>query len=191
MAYIYAGLGIAMMTGVMAMFEFGLSITGQEVRLLPPVDSYFEQEGLSQRIADRDFLRLLNTPGVLMAMGDQSSQHLCNCLKCRVQISGSSNPEVIPGPLDQAQASASLCDDSVLTSPHCDGNDKIAQGYLFLNGYKDEPVNGTADEITFFSSACALTSVATEHRVLVKLNERNSVSPYELYSCNGSRCSFE
>ena len=168
-----------MMAGIMAIFEFGLSITGQEGQLLPPVDPYFEVEGLPQRSADREYLSLLNSPDVLLAIGEQSSQRLCNCLKCRVNQSG------------QVDLDPTLCERSVLVSPHCEGPDKIAQGYLFLDGYKDAPVLAAANESKFFSSACALTKISADHRVLVRPNDVDPVEPYEIYSCNGSRCSFE
>ena len=168
-----------MMAGIMAIFEFGLSITGQEAQLLPPLDSYYEEEGVPQRYADREFLLLLNSTDVLLAIGDQSSQRLCNCLKCRVKSLG------------QDDLDPNLCERSVLTSPHCQANEQIAQGYAFLDGYKDAPVLGDANSSSFFSSACALTSLSTDHRILVKLNEVDPVTPYEIYSCSGSRCSFE
>ncbi len=168
-----------MMAGIMAIFEFGLSITGQEGQLLPPVDSYFEVEGLPQRNADREFLVLLNSPDVLLAMGEQSSQRLCNCLKCRVKQLGQDNSDT------------NLCERSVLTSPHCEANEDIAQGYLFLDGYKDLPILGAASESSFFAAACALTSISSDHRVLVRPNYIDTVAPYEIYSCSGSRCSFE
>ena len=39
MVYLYAGMGVVMLTGIMAIFEMGLSLTGQS--LLPmPVDQY-------------------------------------------------------------------------------------------------------------------------------------------------------
>jgi len=179
LAYIYAGLGIAMMAGIMAIFEFGLSITGQEGQLLPPVDPYFEVEGLLQRNADREFLVLLNSPDVLLAMGEQSSQSLCNCLKCRVK------------PLGKDNSDTNLCERSILTSPHCEANEDIAQEYLFLDGYVDKPVLGSAPDNSFFASACVLTSISADHRVLVRPNDIDPVSPYEIYSCSGSRCSFE
>ena len=40
MVYLYAGLGIAMLSGIMAIFEMGLAVTGQSF-LSSPVDSYY------------------------------------------------------------------------------------------------------------------------------------------------------
>ena len=40
MVYLYAGLGIVMLGGIMAIFEMGMSLTGQSMLTLP-VDSYF------------------------------------------------------------------------------------------------------------------------------------------------------
>ena len=39
MVYLYAALGVVMMTGIMAIFEMGLSLTGQSLLLIPP-DEY-------------------------------------------------------------------------------------------------------------------------------------------------------
>ena len=39
MVYLYAGLGIAMLSGIMAIFEMGLAVTGQSL-LRPPEDVY-------------------------------------------------------------------------------------------------------------------------------------------------------
>jgi hypothetical protein len=40
MIYLYAGLGIAMLSGIMAIFEMGLAVTGQSL-LRSPEESYF------------------------------------------------------------------------------------------------------------------------------------------------------
>lgn len=56
MVYVYAGLGIAMLSGIMAIFEMGVALTGQS--LWPaPADSYFTS-GAAKR--DRDYLLILN-----------------------------------------------------------------------------------------------------------------------------------
>ncbi|WP_226424538.1 hypothetical protein [Synechococcus sp. MU1617] len=45
--YLYAGMGVVMLTGIMAIFEMGLSLTGQS--LLPmPVDSYFADSSIKE-----------------------------------------------------------------------------------------------------------------------------------------------
>ena len=41
MVYLYAALGAVMMTGIMAVLEMGLSLTGQSL-LLKPEDPYYQ-----------------------------------------------------------------------------------------------------------------------------------------------------
>ena len=54
MVYFYAVMGVVMMTGIMAIFEMGLSLTGQS--LLPtPVDVYQTPAGGRRRFRIRDF----------------------------------------------------------------------------------------------------------------------------------------
>jgi hypothetical protein len=56
MVYVYAGLGIAMLSGIMAIFEMGIALTGQS--LWPaPADSYFTS-GAGSR--DKAYLSILN-----------------------------------------------------------------------------------------------------------------------------------
>ena len=52
MVYLYAGLGVVMLSGIMAIFEMGLSLTGQS--LLPiPVDNY---PGSAEQTREYDLL---------------------------------------------------------------------------------------------------------------------------------------
>ena len=56
MVYVYAGLGIAMLSGIMAIFEMGIALTGQS--LWPaPADSYFTS-GAGSR--DKAYLSILD-----------------------------------------------------------------------------------------------------------------------------------
>ena len=56
MVYLYAGLGVAMLAGIMAIFEMGLSLTGRS--LLPsPTDSYLVSRDIKER--DQRLLRVL------------------------------------------------------------------------------------------------------------------------------------
>jgi hypothetical protein len=60
MAYLYAGLGVAMLAGIMAIFEMGLALTGQS--LIPPtVDAYLGDPTV--KVVDQKLLRLLKDPG--------------------------------------------------------------------------------------------------------------------------------
>ena len=56
MAYLYAVMGVVMMTGIMAIFELGLSLTGQSVLPALP-DPYFLTP--QAKALDRDLLKLL------------------------------------------------------------------------------------------------------------------------------------
>ena len=47
MVYLYAGLGVAMLTGIMAIFEMGLALTGSSLLPSPP-DLYSESEDVKQ-----------------------------------------------------------------------------------------------------------------------------------------------
>ena len=52
MVYLYAGLGVAMLAGIMAIFEMGLTLTGQF--LLPsPTDPYFDEANSGVRALDK------------------------------------------------------------------------------------------------------------------------------------------
>ena len=55
MVYLYAGLGIAMLSGIMAVFEMGLAVTGQSF-LSSPVDRY--DTGLAKD-TDKKFIKSL------------------------------------------------------------------------------------------------------------------------------------
>ena len=56
MVYFYAGLGVAMLAGIMAIFEMGLSLTGRS--LLPsPTDQYLLSGEIKEM--DRDLLEVL------------------------------------------------------------------------------------------------------------------------------------
>ena len=56
MVYLYAGLGVAMLTGIMAIFEMGLALTGSSLVPSPP-DLYSESEDVTQE--DLRMLKLL------------------------------------------------------------------------------------------------------------------------------------
>ena len=59
MVYLYAGLGVAMLTGIMAVFEMGLALTGQS--LIPStIDVYFGDPVV--KAMDQNMLRLLKDP---------------------------------------------------------------------------------------------------------------------------------
>ena len=76
MVYLYAGLGVAMLAGITAIFEMGLSLTGRS--LLPiPADAY--QENLAVKVNDRLLLRLLSSATDVPA--GQSGALLCDSVR--------------------------------------------------------------------------------------------------------------
>ena len=79
MVYLYASLGVLMLTGIMAMFEMAMSFNTQQMQFRPPRDSY---SGSIYQQADRDLLRLLtknDLSAVLLTGSD-----LCKQLRCRI-----------------------------------------------------------------------------------------------------------
>ena len=83
MIYFYAGLGAAMLSGIMLMFEVGLALTGQ---------SLFEESSHSDvyhditNSADKLFLRMLVEPLELKALGTgRYGPVLCQQIFCRIQ----------------------------------------------------------------------------------------------------------
>jgi hypothetical protein len=76
MAYLYAGLGVAMLAGIMAIFEMGLALKGQS--LIPsPADAYLSDPGVKEM--DQNLLRLLNNNPAPVVQGLESTL-LCNAL---------------------------------------------------------------------------------------------------------------
>ena len=95
MSYLYAGLGIAMLTGIMAMFEMGLSLSGQS--LLPhAVDPYFSSNDAAE--ADRALFKLLSSDDDLNLIGrNRKDTVLCAEIIKRIdeRNSGKCNPSGI------------------------------------------------------------------------------------------------
>ena len=81
MVYLYAAMGVVMMTGIMAVLEMGLSLTGQSL-LLKPIDSY-QQNRVLNAVGKRDqqMLNLLHNQVDLDAIGRslQSTALVSNC----------------------------------------------------------------------------------------------------------------
>ena len=83
MIYFYAGLGAAMLTGIMVLFEVGLALTGQSL-----VDEQSELEGYQDVVksSDRLFQRMLTDPQDLQAIGTgRYGSGLCQQITCRIQ----------------------------------------------------------------------------------------------------------
>jgi len=74
MTYLYAGLGIAMLTAVMAMFQIAMGLTQQQIVSKPPQDTYLKSVWQSN---DQQFLRLIKT----MDSGWGTGSTLCDKIR--------------------------------------------------------------------------------------------------------------
>ena len=79
MVYLYALLGMAMLSGIMAIFEMGLSLTGQSMMPTPP-DEYFSDASIKasdiqllENLADATFPDLVSNRGLCRALEDVDS----------------------------------------------------------------------------------------------------------------------
>ncbi len=82
MTYLYAGLGMAMLTAIMAMFEMASGITGQQMFSRPPVDRYMQSAAQG---ADRQFLELISIADSSWGSGDA----LCTKILAEIEKPGS------------------------------------------------------------------------------------------------------
>ena len=88
MIYLYAGLGLLMLSGIMAVFEMGLSLTGQSMTPTPP-DPYLKNPDI--KLADKKILELLKDRNAVSQ--GLTSQALCSAL---IQSYSVQNPEQSP-----------------------------------------------------------------------------------------------
>ena len=173
MVYLYASLGLLMLTGIMAMFEMAMSFNTQQMQFRPPRDLY---SGSTYQHADRDLLRLLTQEKLLLTLGNNgaplSGTDLCDQLRCRF------NP---------------------VAQEDCKGAnayDKQMFEFSPLKRYA-RSVDTTSNSAEL-SGACALAS--GQHRVLVVPNAsqdplERAKEPYRSYSCvmgeQETECPFE
>ena len=160
-------MGVVMMTGIMAIFEMGLSLKGKSL-LLKPNDTY--QQNLKTNavgLRDKQMLNILHTQSDLNAIGKSLQRSaLCDELLCRA--------DATPCPIGKFAAS-----DAGSRLPHLSN---MLQGK-------------TPDAKGPFSNACALADGS--HRLLIRLDPApvNTAIPYQLFSCvlsGGSEaCDFE
>ena len=73
MTYLYAGMGLAMLVAIMAMFEMANGLIGQQISTSPPEDSYLSS---AYPTVDKRFLRLL-----------QQLDHSLECSSIGVELS--------------------------------------------------------------------------------------------------------
>ena len=69
MIYFYVGLGIAMLTGIISVFEMATTITRQQMNNRPP--KYDDNERIVQKQNDRRFLQLLNESTESLGEGNE------------------------------------------------------------------------------------------------------------------------
>ena len=77
MVYLYAAMGVMMLTGIIAIFEMGLSITGQSF-LSKPEDAYQSNQ------IDQKMLLFLHTPDHIAAIKLDPSKDLCEKVMNRI-----------------------------------------------------------------------------------------------------------
>ena len=72
-----------MLAATVAMFEFGVSLTGQHAQMSPPRSLY--TGGTSEQYLDQLWLKLINDTQVIDLLGrNLASQTLCDQLMCRI-----------------------------------------------------------------------------------------------------------
>ena len=82
MIYFYAGLGAAMLSGIMLLFEVGLALTGQSLFEEPTYSGFYQDVANS---SDQLFLRMLVEPLELKILGaGRYGPVLCQQILCRI-----------------------------------------------------------------------------------------------------------
>jgi len=159
--YLYAALGVVMMTGIMAVIEMGLSLTGQSLVLKP--DDPYQQNLVLNLVGKRDqqMLNMLHKPSDLDAIGRSlEGAALCDQLLCR------SSPSASAG----CRQATLLVPANVLA---LDARNRLPQ----LASLTRAGVSST------LSKACALQ--VGVHRLLIQPdpNPVDRKFPYRLFSC--------
>ena len=168
MIYFYAGLGAAMLTGIMLLFEVGLALNGQ---------SFFSEnqraegfrDGVNQ--SEQLFLKMLADSQDLKAIGTgRSGKVLCQQILCRINGVG----------CESGNSKNSLYEGTSLIS------------------YETAKMPPSASGLWSSSCALEreLSNVDYTNRILIKPSLYGLKSGYELYGCTIDnqeefRCSFE
>jgi len=170
--YLYAALGVVMMTGIMAVVEMGLSLTGQSLLLKP--NNPYQQNLLANGVARRDqkMLGLLQDPAHLAAIDAvvNPAKDLCDKVLDRITIEVDS--QCYPG---GEYVESQACDDARLLGELIDADDP---------------------QVEKLPNTCALEVDAVHHRLLLQRDPdpEDSQIPYRLFSCvlsDASTCDFE
>ena len=168
MIYFYAGLGAAMLTGIMLLFEIGLALTGQS--FLPgsqKVEGYRDVVNQSERL----FLKMLSDSQDLKAIGTgRSGNLLCRQILCRINGIGCS----FGNSKNSLYERTSLKDYEIAKIPSAD---------LYPWSYSCALERKMPD-------------TGYINRILIKPSQYGLESGYELYGCivenqKDFRCSFE
>ena len=177
MVYLYAALGVVMMTGIMAVVEMGLSLTGQSLLLKP--DDPYRQNLLTKAVGKRDqqMLNLLHDKDDLDAIGRSLERaELCDQLLCRSSSAGAASCRLATA----SEPANALADDAGTRLPDLAALTRVGVSPPVADG--------------LFSNSCAL-QVGT-HRLLIQPDPtpEDSRFPYRLFSCvldGSSTCNFE
>ena len=180
MVYLYAALGVVMMTGIMAVVEMGLSLTGQSFVLKPLLGSAQKESINELKQLDQNMLLLLSKKHEVQGLDPLGSpkgsplqgSSLCSQVICRInrqefclgEASDIGRP--LPPPVESLKGL----------------------------GQSDNSPSGQ------WSNSCAL-EMGVKHRFLIRSDSQiNRDLPYYLYSCSMndhllgsdvSKCSFE
>ena len=177
MVYLYAALGVVMMTGIMAVVEMGLSLTGQSF-LLKPDDPYRQNlRSDAVGIRDQQILNLLHDQDDLDAVGRSLERaELCEQLLCRSSPAGAAYCR----PATNLVPANALANDA--------GERLTGLSQLTRSGVLPPPAD------SFLANACALQ--VGMHRLLIQPDPtpEDPQIPYRLFSCvldGSSTCNFE
>ena len=164
MVYLYAALGVVMMTGIMAVFEMGLSLTGQSFVLKPLLGSSQKQSINELKELDQNVLLLLSKKHEVQGLDPLGSpkgsplqgSSLCSQVICRInrqafclgEVSDTDRP--LPPPVESLKG--------------LDQSDDLPLGQ--------------------WSNSCAL-EMGVKYRFLIRPDlQINKDLPYYLYSCS-------
>ena len=165
MVYLYAGLGIVMISGIAAMMEVANNVSKFNLISGIKADKY-----ISANLAknDRRFLKIINDP-----LAPESD--ICNYI------------------IDQTEIERLSLLNAGLSSEEIDRDAPIYFDSTIVNNQKIPNTTSSTDERILGS--CVLINTDLKHRVLInKNNSNNRVYKYSLFSCylvDKAYCNFE
>ena len=164
MVYLYAALGVVMMTGIMAVVEMGLSLTGQSF-ILKSLPSSVQKESINElKQLDKDLLRLLSKTHEVQGLDPLGSpkgsplkgSSLCTQVMCRINR--------------QSFCLGEASDAGRPLLPQVESLRGLGQSEYFPSGQ--------------WSNSCALER-GGKHRFLIRSDSQIDENlPYYLYSCS-------